>query len=61
MPAKSVAQRKAIAIAEHAPDQLYSRNKSLLSMKPGDMHDFASTPQKGLPYKVGKPKGKFKI
>jgi len=49
MPAKSVAQRQAIAIAEHHPEELYERNKSLLKMKRSDMHDFASTSEKGLP------------
>lgn len=46
MPAKSEKQREAIAIAEHEPSKLYSRNKSLLNMSHEDMHDFAST--KGL-------------
>lgn len=53
MPAKSVAQRQAIAIAEHDPDKLYSRNKGLLSMSKSDMHDFASTKQTGLPKYAG--------
>ncbi len=57
MPAKSIAQRKAIAIAEHAPGKLYARNKGLLSMDKEDMHDFAATPEKGLPRKIGKKKG----
>jgi hypothetical protein len=59
MPAKSVAQRKAIAIAEHAPNKLYDRNKGLLGMTQGQMHDFAATPEKGLPQK--KKKGAFSI
>ena len=50
MPSVSTAQRRAIAIAEHHPDQLYARNRSLLSMKRSDMHDFASTKEKGLPH-----------
>ena len=49
MPAESVAQRQAIAIAEHSPEKLYARNKGLLKMKKSDMHDFASTSEKGLP------------
>ena len=48
MPATSKAQRRAIAIAEHAPKKLYKRNKSLLGMSRKDMHDFASTKEKGL-------------
>lgn len=49
MPAVSTAQREAIAIAEHHPEQLYARNRGLLKMKHKDMHDFASTSEKGLP------------
>ena len=49
MPAESVSQRQAIAIAEHSPEKLYARNKGLLKMKHSDMHDFASTSEKGLP------------
>jgi hypothetical protein len=56
MPARSKAQRIAIAIAEHEPDKLYARNKGLLDMKPSDMHDFAATPEKGLPAHVPKMK-----
>jgi hypothetical protein len=60
MPAKSVAQRKAMAIAEHHPEELYSRNKSLLNMSHEQLHDFAATKEKGLPKRAGK-KRKFKI
>lgn len=42
-----------MAIAEHHPNELYSRNKSLLGMTHGQLHDFAATPEKGLPEKVG--------
>ena len=48
MPAKSKAQREAIAIAEHHPEKLYERNKSLLSMAPQQTHDFAAAKEKGL-------------
>lgn len=61
MPAKSVAERKAIAIAEHSPNKLYDKNKGLLSMTQGQMHDFAATPEKGLPQYAKKKKGGFKI
>lgn len=57
MPSVSRAQRIAISIAEHHPEELYARNKGLLGMTHGQMHDFASTPEKNLPYKVGKRKG----
>ena len=57
MPAVSKKQRRAIAIAEHRPDELYARNKSLKKMKKSDMHDFAATSEKKLPTKI-KKKGK---
>ena len=49
MPAKSRAQQIAMAIAEHQPQALYARNKGMLSMSQGQLHEFASTPRKGLP------------
>jgi hypothetical protein len=53
MPAKSKAQREAIAIALHNPGKLYSKNAGLLKMKQSDMHDFASTKETGLPKYAG--------
>ncbi len=53
MPAESKAQRIAMAIAEHHPEELYARNKGLKEMSHKQLHDFASTPEKGLPsYKL---------
>lgn len=49
MPAESVAQREAMAIAEHHPEDLYERNKGLADMTHKQLHDFASTSEKGLP------------
>jgi hypothetical protein len=61
MPAESVAQRQAMAIAEHDPEQLYARNKSLLQMSKSQLHDFASTKEKGLPQrKSHAPRGNRK-
>jgi hypothetical protein len=54
MPAVSESQRRLIAIAEHHPEQVYGRNRSILGMKKSDMHDFASTSEKGLPAHVKK-------
>lgn len=54
MPAKSVAQREVMAIAEHHPEQLYEKNKGLLKMSHKQLHDFASTPEKGLPHRLAK-------
>lgn len=56
MPAKSAAQQIAMAIAEHSPAKLYKRNKGLLKMTHGQLHDFAATPRTGLPKKIGKKK-----
>lgn len=41
-----------MAIAEHAPGKLYKRNKGLLGMSKGQLHDFAATSRKGLPAKA---------
>ena len=49
MPAMSVAQQRVFGIAEHAPSKLYKRNRGLLKMSHGQLHDFASTSHKGLP------------
>lgn len=46
MPATSARQQKAMAIAEHHPDALYKRNRGMLQMTHGQLHDFAAT--KGL-------------
>ena len=48
MPAVSVPQRRAMAIAEHHPEKLYKRNRSLLGMSKGQLHDFASTSESHL-------------
>lgn len=52
MPAKSQAQQIAMAIAERSPEKLYARNKGLKKMTKSQLHDFASTSHKHLPYKV---------
>ena len=56
MPTKSKAQQKAMAIAEHNPSKLQSKNKGLLKMSKGQLSDFASTPTKGLPQRVSAKK-----
>jgi len=56
MPAVSKKQRRAIAIAEHEPSELYSRNKGLKKMTKKQLHDFAATKEKGLPLKKKKKK-----
>jgi hypothetical protein len=54
MPAVSKSQRRLFAIAEHHPEALYDRNKGLASMSKSDLHDYATTPEKGLPYRQHK-------
>ena len=54
MPAKSIAQRRAMAIAQHDPDKLFKRNKGLASMKASDLKEFISTRERGLPRKKTK-------
>jgi hypothetical protein len=48
MPAVSKKQQQAMAIAEHEPEKLYSKNKGLLKMSHEQLHDFAATPHGGL-------------
>lgn len=48
MPAKSKAQRRLMAIAEHHPEMVRGKNRGVLSMTKGQLHDFASTKEKGL-------------
>lgn len=60
MPAVSRNQRVAMAIAEHHPDELYSRNQGLLNMSHSQLHDFAATPEKGLPQKAAQRSGILK-
>lgn len=57
MPAVSKNQRKAMAIAEHSPGKLNADNAGMKNMSIGQLHDFASTPEKGLPAKKAKKRG----
>jgi hypothetical protein len=54
MPSVSKAQRRYFGWLEHAPDAASARKKS--GMTKEQMHDFASTDEKGLPEKKKKPK-----
>jgi len=54
MPAQSIKQRRAIAIAEHHPEKLYKRNRSLLKMSKKQLSEYASTKESGLPKKKKK-------
>lgn len=57
MPATSTAQRRLMAIAEHHPDELYAKNRGVLSMTHQQLHDFAAVKERGLPH-YKKPKKK---
>lgn len=49
-----------MAIAEHNPKKLFARNRGVLKMNSGQLHDFASTPTHNLPdHKTGKKKKKL--
>ena len=49
MPATSKAQRRAMAIAEHHPGELYKRNRGMAKMSKAELHKFAATKEAGLP------------
>jgi len=49
MPGTSVAQRQFFGWAEHHPDQAKAEGKYPSAMSHSRMHDFAATPEKGLP------------
>jgi len=57
MPAESIAKRRAAAIAKHHPEDLYERNKGLLSMTQEQLGHYAGTSEKGLPDKSKGVKG----
>jgi len=57
MPADSQAQRKLMAIAEHHPEDVSAKNRGVLSMDKDQLHDFASTKEKGLPEHAKKKGG----
>jgi hypothetical protein len=52
MPAVSKAEGRFFRWAEHNPEQAKSEGKAT-GMTTSQMHDFAATPEKGLPEKVG--------
>jgi len=53
MPAKSQAQQRLFAIAEHEPGKLKKANRGLLKMSKGKLSEFASTKRTGLPERKG--------
>jgi hypothetical protein len=57
VPARSVAQQQATAIALHHPEKLHKRNRGLLKMGKKKLKHYAKTKHKGLPRKKKKGKG----
>ena len=53
MPAKSIKQRKLMALAEHHPEKVSKKNRGILKMSHKQLHDYAATKEKKLPKKVG--------
>jgi len=49
-----------MAIAEHHPEEVSDKNKGVLAMTHEQLHDFAATPEKGLPTRAHAPKRKRK-
>ncbi len=60
MPSESKKQQIATAIALHDPEKLYKRNQGLADMSHDQLHDFASTPRKGLPESAPKKPSKYR-
>jgi hypothetical protein len=58
MPSVSKSQRRLMAIAEHHPDMVQGKNKGVLSMSHQQLHDFASTKEKGLSLHKSNKRGK---
>jgi hypothetical protein len=46
-----------MAIAEHHPEKLKGKNRGLLRMTHEQLHEFADTPEKGLPKRKSGPRG----
>lgn len=54
-PARSRAQQRLFAIAEHNPSALYAKNRSLAKLPQQTLHEFAATKQSKLPAHVSSP------
>lgn len=48
-----------MAIAEHHPSEVSAKNRGVLKMSHQQLHDFASTKEKGLPTSVSKASEKL--
>jgi hypothetical protein len=58
MPAASKAQRRLMAIAEHHPEEVYAKNRGVLKMSHGQLHDYAATKEKGMAKHLNSMKSK---
>jgi hypothetical protein len=47
-----------MGLAEHHPEKVNPENRGVLKMTHQQLHDFASTPEKGLPHYVKGSKAK---
>ena len=54
MPATSKAQQKLMQIAEHHPEELYTKNKGVAKMTHRQLHDFSVGSEKGKPEHIDK-------
>ncbi len=54
MPATTKVVRRLTGLALHHPEKVYPRNRSILRMSGTELHKYASTPEKGLPYRKKK-------
>ena len=59
MPSVSKAQQSLMALAEHAPEKVYKRNRGVMNMSASSLRDFAMTSRKGLPKRIKKPKTSY--
>lgn len=50
MPAKSKAQQRFMAMVEHDPEKVQGKKPHMTHQQ---LHDFAATPTKGLPERIG--------
>ena len=56
MPALSKAQRRLMAVAEHEPEKLYKRNRTVRKMSKKQLRHFSTTSEKGLVERLVKRK-----
>jgi hypothetical protein len=60
MPAKSVAQRRLMGMAEHNPGMVSKKNRGVLKMSKNQLSDYASTSEGGLPVRIRQVDNKLK-